>query len=49
MINWGSALSVIQVLFRNVRSVHRIVNQHVVPGPVFWRARFRDGLVPLVG
>ena len=49
MIDWGVALSVSQVFFRDVRSVHRIMNQHMVPGPVFWRAGFRDGLVPLVG
>ena len=49
MIDWSGAVGVIQVFFRDVRSVHRVMNQHMVPGPVFWRAGFRDGFVPLVG
>ena len=46
MIDWSGALSVLQIFFRDVRSVHRVMNQHMVPGPVFWRAGFRDGRRP---
>lgn len=48
MIDGSGALSVLQIFFRDVRRVHRIMNQNMVPGTVFRRARFRDRLVPLV-
>jgi hypothetical protein len=36
-----------QVLFSDIGGLITLVNQYVIPGHIFWRARFCDRLVPL--
>ncbi len=48
MLDGARALITLQISFGYVRRVHRLMNQHMVPGLIFWGARFRDRLVPLL-